>query len=51
MERLQQEMIQETVDEFIANCRECGLPFQKVAILKTAIGTHLILPFIKKCTT
>ena len=24
MERLQQEMIQETVDDFIANCRECG---------------------------
>ena len=36
MERLQQEMIQETVDEFIANWRECGLPFQKViAILST----------------
>ena len=36
MERLQQEMIQETVDDFIANCRECGLPFQKVvAILST----------------
>ena len=34
MERLQQEMIQETVDDFIANC--CGLPFQKVvAILST----------------
>ena len=32
----QQEMIQETVDDFIANCRECGLPFQKVvAILST----------------
>mgnify|MGYP000473683231 FL=1 len=29
-------MIQETVDDFIANCRECGLPFQKVvAILST----------------
>ena len=36
MERLQQEMIQETVVDFIANCRECGLPFQKVvAILST----------------
>ena len=36
MERLQQEMIQETVDDFIANCRECGLPVQKVvAILST----------------
>lgn len=36
MERLQQEMIQETVDDFIANCRECELPFQKVvAILST----------------
>ena len=36
MERLQQEMIQETVDDFIANCRECGLPLQKVvAILST----------------
>ena len=36
MERLQQEMIQETVDDFIANCRECGLPIQKVvAILST----------------
>lgn len=36
IERLQQEMIQETVDDFIANCRECGLPFQKViAILST----------------
>lgn len=36
MERLQQEMIQETVDDFIVNCRECGLPFQKVvAILST----------------
>ena len=36
MERLQQEMIQETVDDFIANCRECGLPFQMVvAILST----------------
>ena len=29
MERLQQEMIQETVDDFIANCRECGLPFKR----------------------
>ena len=30
MERLQQEMIQESVDVFIANCKQCGLPFQKV---------------------
>ena len=36
MERLQQEMIQETVGDFIANCRECGLPFtQWVAIPST----------------
>lgn len=28
--RLQKEMIQETVDEFIGNCKECGLPFQRV---------------------
>lgn len=30
IKRLQKEMIQETVDEFIGNCKECGLPFQRV---------------------
>ena len=36
MERLQQELIQESVDDFFAICRECGLPFHKVvAILST----------------
>ena len=28
--RLQKEIIQETVDEFIDNCKGCGLQFQKV---------------------
>ena len=41
MERLQQEMIQETVDDFIANWH-ANAPFQKVvAILEHTLG-HLI---------
>lgn len=30
IEHLKKEMIQESVDDFIANCKECGLAFQSV---------------------